>query len=172
MSRLPETASTSIALIGTSTACSLSCRAYAMTSAAKTVRPRLHHVSPTTLDTRIATSTPATTLPMRCQPERMLWYGVTCTTSSAVSAATTGGSVPGNGSAARNASAVATAAFIVRRPGTGSLPRRRAHSRRRRLAVGAVSSGVAGARRLSVSRPVRVVSTFIPRYRRRSAREA
>jgi hypothetical protein len=64
-----------------------------MTSEIATTAPRLHQVSPTTVAMPRATSTPATTLAMRCRPWATVSYMVSWTTSSAVSAAMTGWSL-------------------------------------------------------------------------------
>ena len=56
--------------------------------------PRLHQVKPTRSDSAIATSTPVTTAATRRVALRSVWYSVTCTTSRAVSGASTGRAVP------------------------------------------------------------------------------
>ena len=99
--RTPVTERISIALIGTSSTASPRCSAYPIVSAIPTVSPRLHQVKPTRADSPTASSTPASTAPTRRTALNSVWYRVTWATSSAVSGASTGRGVTGNGSATR-----------------------------------------------------------------------
>jgi hypothetical protein len=87
----PATASTSMALIGTSRVWSPRRSSRPMTSAARMVTPRLHQVRPTTLEISAATSTPATTLPTRSTLLLTVSKMVSWATSRAVSGASSGG---------------------------------------------------------------------------------
>ena len=86
----PPTASTSMAVMGTSSSCGPKRSSRPATRLAATTRPRLHQVSPTKLAKTAATSTPATTLTTRSRPEASVSCMVSWTTSRAVSGASTG----------------------------------------------------------------------------------
>jgi hypothetical protein len=85
------TPSTSIALIGTSMRLGPSRSSWPTTMAAATRTPRLHQVRPTTKAKPVAIATPASTASTRSTPLNRVLVAVACTTSSAVSAATSGG---------------------------------------------------------------------------------
>jgi len=87
---LPPTASTIIALIGTSSRFAPRRSILPTTSEPATTSPRLHQVKPTTSAIPTATNTPASTLSTRPKPEATVSYSVSCTTRSAVSGASTG----------------------------------------------------------------------------------
>ena len=86
----PPTASTSIALIGTSIRCGPSRSSWPTRIETATRTPRLHQVRPTRLENPTASSTPAVTLATRCTPLVTMSLSVTSTTSSAVSGARIG----------------------------------------------------------------------------------
>ena len=70
-----------------------------MASATTIVRPRLHHVNPTSADSPTATSTPTTTATTRSMALRTACDNVTCATSRAVSGASTDRGEPGSSNA-------------------------------------------------------------------------
>jgi hypothetical protein len=70
-----------------------------MISEAAIAAPRLHQVNPSVAASDTATSTPAITLAIRWTAERTVWYSVYCTTSSAVSGASSGLCCPGSSQA-------------------------------------------------------------------------
>jgi hypothetical protein len=80
----------SIALMGTSSTVSPRCIAYPTASAIAIVSPRLHQLKPSQADKPSASRTPVTTAITRVIALRIVWYNVTCATSSAVSGASTG----------------------------------------------------------------------------------
>ena len=126
----PLTPSTSIALIGTSSRCSPRRSSWPMTRAAAITAPRLHHVRPTTSESRTATRTPATTLSTRFSPVVRVENNVACTTSSAVSGPVSGW-VCGNSASATTYAA--TAARVSRPARVRTARPRRRHTR---LALG------------------------------------
>ena len=91
----PPTASTSMALIGTSSMCGPSRSSWPTRMEIAISAPRLHQVSPTIAEKPTASSTPAVTLAIRCTPLVTMSLSVTSTTSSAVSGARIG-TVSGN----------------------------------------------------------------------------
>src|SRR3954453_10351006 len=119
----PPTARTSIPLIGTSSRCGPSRSSRPATSETATTSPRLHQVSPVTPANSTASSTPATTLTMRSRPCASVSYIVSCTTSRAVSGASTGEELVCSAPASTNASTAASTVLPVRSPGTR--PRRK-----------------------------------------------
>jgi len=102
----------SIALIGTSRMSSRSRRTRPSTSAPAMSRPSTHQLNGTYADTATAASTPAVTPTTRWTALRIVWNRVACTTSSAVSGASTSrDDAPGS----RNASRYANTAVSVSR---------------------------------------------------------
>ena len=93
------TPSTSMPLIATSMRFERSRSTWPMVMETRMSRPRLHHSSGTTAANPTATATPATTATTRSSPLASRETGVTCTTSIAVSGASSG-SVPGKKSVA------------------------------------------------------------------------
>ncbi len=87
---LPPSDRMSMALIGTSRMWSPRRSTYPTARLAGTRIARLHQVNPATADSATATTTPATTLTTGWTALRSVWYMVTCTTSNAVSGASTG----------------------------------------------------------------------------------
>ena len=87
---IAPTPRTSIALIATSTRLERSRRYWPMVIETRMRRPRLHHSSGTTAANPTASTTPATTAMTRSRPLASRDSGVTCTTSIAVSGASSG----------------------------------------------------------------------------------
>jgi hypothetical protein len=98
----PAEAKISIALIGTSSRSSPSRSKAPMTSVAAISSPSSHQLKPTNAETATAARTPAVTLTTLRIALRMVWNRLACSTSSAVSGASTGRDVPkGTSSASR-----------------------------------------------------------------------
>jgi hypothetical protein len=79
-----------MALIATSTRLDRRRRNWPMVMEIRMRRPRLHHCSGTTAANAMASPTPATTATTRSRPLASSEMGVTCTTSIAVSGASSG----------------------------------------------------------------------------------
>jgi hypothetical protein len=88
------TPSTSIPLMATSIRFERRCSTWPMVMETKISRPRLHHSRGTTEENATARETPVTTATTRSRPLASSETGVTCTTSIAVSGASSG-RVPG-----------------------------------------------------------------------------
>ena len=112
-----------MALIATSTRLDRSRRNWPIVIEIKMSTPRLHHSSGTTAAKPAASATPATTATTRSRPLARRDSGVTCTTSIAVSGASSG-SVPGK---SRDAATYADVAATVIRAdhNTDARPSRR-----------------------------------------------
>ncbi len=112
-----------MALMGTSSRFVPSRRNRPTTSDTPTTAPRLHQVSPTSSATPTASSTPASTLAMRPTPLLSVCDIVSCTTSRAVSGASTGAALVPSCCAMTKDSTAAAVVLAVRKPGTR--PRRK-----------------------------------------------
>jgi len=107
-----------MALMGTSSRFDPSRRNRPTTRDTPTTAPRLHQVSPTSSATPTASSTPASTLAIRPTPLLSVCDIVSCTTSRAVSGASTGAALVPSCSAITKDSTAAAVVLAVRRPGT------------------------------------------------------
>ena len=159
----PPTASTSIALIGTSSMCGPSRSSCPSRIDTAISAPRLHQDSPTMLEKPTASSTPAVTLATRCTPLVTMSFSVISTTSSAVSGARIG-TVSGNSTCATTKAA--TAAPVSRRarpmdarPRSRSLTRQALMNRRMAEAMAGPAPFVGNSRRSAWTHPQPLGST-------------